>query len=135
MRVQRSNAFVATGGSVGAELFELSGAVIMIIVSGKLTFEELTELQDTAKTILQKHDTVRILALAEDFQGWEKSEGWGDLDFQQENDAKIERMALVGDPKWKELLLAFVGRGFREFPIEYFAHGEVAKARAWLRAK
>jgi hypothetical protein len=119
---------------MGAELIELSGGFLMFIVNGKLSHAELVEAQRAAAALLQKHRRVRILALAEDFQGWESGGDWGDLSFQEEHDSQIECMALVGDKKWKELALAFVGRGFREFPIEYFEHGEVAKARAWLRA-
>ena len=119
---------------MAAELFELSGALLMLIVSGKLSHAELTGMQREAARALQKHAKARILVLAEDFQGWEREGDWSDLSFQEQNDAKIERMALVGDKRWKELALAFVGQGLREFPIEYFEHGEVAKARAWLRA-
>ena len=84
--------------------------------------------------VLQKHAKARILVVAENFQGWEKGGEWADFSFQEKNDTKIECMAIVGDKRWKELVLAFVGQGLREFPIEYFEHGELAKARAWLKA-
>jgi hypothetical protein len=41
-------------------------------------------------------------------------------------------MALVGDRQWEELASLFTGKGFREFPIEYFEPGEIDKAQAWL---
>lgn len=116
------------------ELIELSGGLLMLIVSEKLSQPELAEMQRETEKVLQKHAKVRILVVAENFQGWEKGGDWGDLSFQERNDSKIECMALVGDRRWKELVLAFVGQGLREFPIEYFEHGELAKARAWLRA-
>jgi hypothetical protein len=113
------------------ELIELSRNVIMLIVSGQLSQPELAEAQGTAAKAMAKMDKARIVVIAEDFQGWQKGGDWGDMTFQIENDAKIERMALVGDKKWKELVLAFVGQGLREFPIEYFERGQMAKARAW----
>lgn len=118
---------------MAAELIELSGGLLMLIVSDKLSQAELSEVQRETSKLLQKYDKARILVLAENFQGWEKGGEWADFSFQEQNDAKIECMALVGDKRWKELVLAFVGQGLREFPIEYFEHGEVAKARAWLK--
>lgn len=118
---------------MSAELIELSGDVVMMIVSGVLTHEELTEVQAAGRKALAKRDRTRIIVIAEDFQGWAPSPDWGDLSFQTESDAKIERMAVVGDKKWKDLILAFTGKGFREIPIEYFEHGEIAKARRWLK--
>src|SRR5687767_2957812 len=113
------------------ELIELSRNVIMVIVSGQLSQSELAEAQQGTAKVIAKLDRVRIVVIAEDFEGWQKGDGWNDMSFQMENDAKIERMALVGEKKWKELILAFVGQGLREFPIEYFDRGEMAKARAW----
>jgi hypothetical protein len=114
------------------ELMELSRDILMLIVSGKLTHQELSEAQHAGETLLHGKNKTRLLVVAEDFEGWERSGDWGDLAFQEANDAKIECMALVGDRKWKELVLAFVGQGFREFPIEYFEHGQMSKARRWL---
>lgn len=113
------------------EFIELSRNVIMLIVSGQLSQPELAEAQAAAAKAMAKLDKARIVVIAEDFEGWQKGGDWGDMSFQIENDSKIERMALVGDKKWKELVLAFVGQGLREFPIEYFDRGEMAKARAW----
>ena len=41
-------------------------------------------------------------------------------------------MAIVGDEQWKDLALMFTAKGFRPFPIEYFAPGGLAKAHTWL---
>jgi hypothetical protein len=117
-----------------AETFELSRGLIMVIVSGKLSHEELIASQAAAIEVMKRHDKVRLLCLVEDFEGWEQTERWGDLSFQEANDERFEKMALVGDPKWKTLVLTFVGAGLRVFPIRYFAHGEVGKAREWLRS-
>jgi hypothetical protein len=120
---------------MGIELFELSGNVLMVVVSGQLKQPELAEVQQAASTIIRIRDKVRMLVIAEDFQGWNSEDDWGDLSFQDENDAKIERIAIVGDREWKDLAITFAGRGFRDFPIEFFEHGQMAKARAWLLTK
>ncbi len=117
---------------MGIELIELSHDALMLIVSGKLTHQELLEAQRAGAKLIQARKRTRLLVVAEDFEGWERGGDWGDLAFQQENDPKIECMALVGDRKWKELALAFVGQGFRDFPVAYFEHGQMSKARRWL---
>ena len=66
------------------------------------------------------------------FEGWQKSDEWNDFTFQNKNDRYIERMAIVGDEQWKDGALMFTAKGLRPFPIEYFAPGEIAKARACL---
>ena len=116
------------------ELTELSSNAIMLTVRGRLTEAELSEAQRAGTKAMASMDRVRIVVIVEDFEGWQKGAEWNDMSFQMENDSKIERMALVGDRKWKELVLAFVGEGLREFPIEYFAHGQMAEARAWALA-
>jgi hypothetical protein len=113
------------------ELTELSSNTIMLTVRGRLTEAELSEAQRAGTKAIASMDRVRIVVVVEDFEGWQKGADWDDMSFQMENDSKIERMALVGDRKWKELVLAFVGNGLREFPIEYFAPGQMAEARAW----
>jgi len=117
------------------ELIELSGNVLMVIVSDKLSQPELAEAQRECAKIIASKGRLRIIVMTEDFQGWESGGDWGDLSFQQEADPQIERMALVGDKKWKDLALAFVGQGFRDFQIEYFERGELAKARSWIMSK
>jgi len=120
---------------MAVELIKLSNQVFMLVVTGKLTEDQLFAAQREAAEAMVTMDRVRIVVVAEDFQGWEGGDEWGDLSFQIENDDKIERMALVGDKKWKLLVLAFVGQGFRSFPIEYFESGQLAKARAWVLQK
>ena len=81
---------------------------------------------------MKEHGKVRILVVAENFEGWQRGGNWGDISFQLEHDAEIERMAIVGDRKWEDLTLVFAAKGLRKFPIEYFEPGELSRARAWL---
>jgi SpoIIAA-like len=120
---------------MGAEMVEVLGDLVTCKVSGKLTSAELRAVQQSAAPIIQSRGKVRLLVLVEDFQGWERSSEWADFSFQQENDAHIERMALVGEEKWEELAEAFVGKGLRDFPIEYFGPGEASRALRWLAGK
>lgn len=120
---------------MSAEILEVLGQLLTCRVSGTLTQAELSALQRAAEPIIQATGKVRLLIVVEDFKGWERGAEWSDLSFQQENDAYIERMALVGDKKWEVLAEAFTGKGFRDFPIEYFEAGEVGRAFRWLSEK
>jgi hypothetical protein len=42
-----------------------------------------------------------VLVIVENFKGWERGADWGDRDFFVEHDHQIEKIAIVGDPKWE----------------------------------
>ena len=109
-----------------------SGNLGVFTVTGKLTTEELQQVQSQAELVIQKLGGIKILILLDDFAGWEKAEGWEDFSFAERNDQYIEKMAIVGDRKWEDLVYAFTLKGLRPFPIEYFNDGETAAAQQWL---
>jgi len=103
-------------------------------VSGKLSTAELQQAQSQAETIIQKLGEIKILVILDNFDGWEKAEGWSDFSFAERNDQYIDKFAIVGDKKWEDLVLAFTLKGLRPFPIEYFTTGDVTEAQQWLLA-
>lgn len=117
---------------MSAEIISETGKVLTARISGRLTQPELAKLQEAAAQTIRRQGKVRILAIAENFQGWEKGGNWEDDSFQSENDPHIEKMAIVGDRKWEDLAVIFVAKGLRSFPIEFFPTADLAKARAWL---
>jgi hypothetical protein len=46
----------------------------------------------------------------------------------------IEKMAIVGDEKWRDDALAFTAKGFRPTAIEFFPESRLGEARKWLNA-
>ena len=117
---------------MSAELVDVSNGCVTVRFSGTLTREQWLALQQEVAVIFVPNAKVRILALVEDFEGWEKSGAWGDISFQLQYDPQIERMAIVCDAKWEGLALLFASKGFRKFPIEHFPLPDLDKARAWL---
>ncbi|HMJ64243.1 MAG TPA: STAS/SEC14 domain-containing protein [Candidatus Binatia bacterium] len=120
---------------MSASIVDATDGILTIKFTGKLTQPELAAVQKSADEFVQQHGKVRFLAVAENFQGWEKGGDWGDLSLQAEVDPHIEKMAIVGEKKWEELALVFTAQGFRGFPIEYFQPAELKEARAWLARK
>ncbi len=78
---------------------------------------------------------VRVLVLAEGFQGWVGSEEWGDLSFFLKYGDRIDRIAIVAEPKWQDDLMMFAAAGFRRAPVKFFPSGKVTQAREWLSEK
>ena len=116
-----------------AEIASVDNGTITVRVSARLTQAELAAVQKEASQIIERLGRVRILVLAEHFQGWEKGGQWNDFSFQEAHDQHIERMAIVGDEQWRDLALLFASQGLRSFPIEFFPPQRLAEARAWLR--
>ncbi|MGQ0591870.1 MAG: STAS/SEC14 domain-containing protein [Gammaproteobacteria bacterium] len=116
---------------MGAEITDTTGSIVTVEVTGRLTESELAAVQSHMAEIIREQGKVRILVLTIAFEGWQSGE-WNDFTFQNKNDRYIERMAIIGDEQWKDGALMFTAKGLRPFPIEYFAPGELAKARAWL---
>jgi hypothetical protein len=75
---------------------------------------------------------VALLVIAENFEGFEKNEDWGDLSFFIKHGDQIDKIAIAADPKWKDDLMIFAAAGFRRAPVEFFTLTNVTAARAWL---
>jgi hypothetical protein len=119
---------------MGAEIADTANGIVTIKVTGRLMESELAGVQHRTAAIIRAQGKVRLLVVAEAFEGWQRGGEWNDFALQKQTDPFIEKMAVVGDKQWQDLALAFTAKGLRPFPIEYFAPGEIAKARAWLEA-
>ena len=74
----------------------------------------------------------RLLAILEDFEGWERGADWNDLDFLISHSDAIAKIAIVAEPRWETQALAFAGAGVRRALVKFFPPNEVAAARTWL---
>jgi hypothetical protein len=73
-----------------------------------------------------------LLVILEDFEGWERGADWNDLDLYISHGHKISKIAIVAEPRWETLALAFAGAGVRRTPVKFFPPNELAQARSWL---
>lgn len=102
-------------------------------VSGHLTKAELDVCQKEAEITIQRLNKAKLLVIVTDFSGWvNDDEAWADLSFGEKNDQYIQKMAIVGDLKWKMLAEMFTLKGLRKFPIEYFPPKQDFFAKEWL---
>ena len=108
--------------------------MLEIRIRGALKKTDHERIIRIAKEGIAREGKIRALIIAEDFEGWERTDDWGDVSFMMEEGQLIEKMAIVGDEKWRDDTLAFTAKGFRPTAIEFFATSRMNEARTWLNA-
>ena len=104
-------------------------------VTGRLGKPELDRAQESIAAEIRRIGTVRLLFVLTKFDGWEQSANWGDLTFYVSHGDSIDRIAIVGDEKWRDETLMFASADLRRAPVEFFSSQDaLAEARAWLAA-
>jgi hypothetical protein len=118
---------------MGATVKKEDNGLWVLRISGALRKEEMDAVQAAGTEGLAPQENARVLVMVEeDFRGWVGDEVWGDMTFFMEHGDRIEKMAIVGDPKWESMMLMFTGAGFRRAPVKYFTRSQLAEAQAWL---
>ena len=111
-----------------------SGNLFAIRISGVLRQAELQDVQTVAAQEITRIGTIKLLFVLDAFEGWERDADWGDLAFYAAHDKDIEKIAIVGEEKWRDHGLAFAGAGIRKAAVQFFPPAEGDRARAWLLA-
>ena len=114
------------------EIIDASGKLLQIKIRGMLKKADYDRIIQIAKEAIEREGKVHALVILEAFEGWERGGDWGDVSFMMEQGQHIEKMAIVGDEKWKDDAFAFTAKGFRPTAIEFFAPSRLKEARAWL---
>jgi hypothetical protein len=106
----------------------------VVRVSGLLKKSDMDAMQaEASKQLAAKPDArFNVLLIVEDFKGWEGGVNWGDMSFYAAHGDKMQKIAIVGDPKREADWMMFMGGGIRPSPVKYFPTGKMADARAWL---
>ena len=103
-------------------------------VSGVLKKSDLDRSQELLVAEMDRIGSTRLLFILKEFKGWETNPNWGDLTFYVNHGKSIERIAIVGDERWRAESLMFASADLRRAPVEFFPESAVAEARAWLSA-
>ena len=114
------------------ELIDASGKLLQIKIRGLLQKADHERVIQIAKEAIAREGKIRALIIAEGFEGWGRHEEWGDVSFMMAEGQHIEKMAIVGDEKWRDDVLAFTAKGFRPTAIEFFPASRLHEARTWL---
>jgi SpoIIAA-like len=115
-------------------IIDPTGPIVSAKVSGELGKSEVSQMQAAALEAIRRCGKISALLILDNFRGWRREGDWGDITFLIEHDKDISRIAVVGDEEWRDLIYAFLAKGFRQASVEYFLPADLAKARAWLEA-
>ena len=111
-----------------------NGPIVSVKISGEISRTEVGQIQAAALRAIQQCGKISALFILDDFRGWKREGNWGDISFMTQHDKEIAKIAVVGDEQWRDLIYAFLAKGFRSAAIEYFSPADLTKARAWLEA-
>jgi len=115
-----------------ATIHRESNNLYVLRLSGEVQRSEFDKVQDNTAAEIDRGVKPRILAILENFEGWEKSVPWSNLDFHYWHSNEIVKIAIVGEQRWERAAIAFAGAGFRNAPVKFFSDSQLAEARAWL---
>ncbi|MCL7421881.1 MAG: STAS/SEC14 domain-containing protein [Methylobacter sp.] len=103
------------------EILGIDNEIMRVRISGVMRLADQKALQQAARDLIDRGLKPRLLVMAENFEGWEKAEGWEDVGFLMGHGDSMVKMAIVGDERWKEQVFMFTGKGLRTTEIEFFS--------------
>jgi hypothetical protein len=106
--------------------------VCVVRIDGVLKQSEFGAEQSALSRRIETGANPRLLVILENFDGWELGADWNDLDFLLSYSHKITKIAIVAEPRWETLALAFTGAGVRVAPVKFFAPNKLEQAKSWL---
>ena len=106
--------------------------VYVLRISGLLKQSEFSAEQSVLARKMDSGLKPRLLVILENFEGWERGADWNDLDFMISHGGEIAKIAIVAEPRWETLALAFAGAGIRRAPVKFFPLSELQQARSWF---
>ncbi len=109
-------------------------AIYRLTISGLLRKGDLDRAQETliAGMDHSPDGKARLLVVLSDFEGWDADSNWHDLTFYVRHGDRLDRIAIVGDERWRDHALMFAAADLRRGPVQFFGAGAIADARAWL---
>ena len=109
-----------------------ANGLLKVIVSNIITREDVDHCQKTVATAIKNYGNVKVLMVLDAFQGWGMSDEWKDFLFFAEYEDKINKIAVVGDLKWRDDMFSFLSGPFRSGSIEFFNPAQESEALVWL---
>lgn len=106
--------------------------VFRVNIGGRLRKRELDDVQQSVAAEIARLGTIRLLIVLSGFEGWEDEDNWRDLSFYVRHGDQIERIALVGDERWRSQALMFTAADLRKGAVAFFPTADEGGARSWL---
>jgi hypothetical protein len=110
--------------------------ILVFRVTGSLHVHEFEAALQAGEEQIQKSGQIRFLVIYDGFEGWDHDFVDEDLDSKLEGDEdeNVDKIAVLGEERWRESTELFLLKGLRKAAVEYFEPGQEALARAWLES-
>jgi len=108
------------------------GNIYRIDLRGRLRAADFGELERDAAREIGHRGPLRLFVRLDGFEGWDEGSNWHNLGFYVKHGDDIERIAIVGDARWRAEALMFAGAGLRKAPVLFFETHEASRAEHWL---
>jgi hypothetical protein len=105
--------------------------ILAFKLSGTLHDDDYARFVPVIDAAVEAHGKVRIVAELVDFHGWDVHAIWDDIKFAAGHYSSIERIAIIGDRKWEEMM-ATVCKPFTHATIQYFDESASDTAWSWI---
>lgn len=110
--------------------------ILVFRVSGSLHAHDFEAALQAGEAQIQESGRIRFLVIYDGFEGWDHDFVDEELDSElvDEQDENIDKIAVIGEERWRESTELFLLKGLRKAAVEYFEPGQEALARAWLES-
>jgi hypothetical protein len=106
--------------------------IIGFRLSGKLMAEDYKVLAPCIEEVVQRKGKVKLFAEVEDLHGWDWRAAWDEIKFGARHYRDIDRIAMVGDRKWEEVVVDWC-KPLTKTQIRYFDKSKANAAWYWLQ--
>jgi hypothetical protein len=110
---------------------EVRENVLEVHVSGKLDRQDYAKFVPDTERLIKQFGKIRVLMVMRDFYGWDTGALWEDIKWDAKHFNDVERVAIVGEKKWQQWLVAFC-KPFTRATVRYFDQEKLDEARAWV---
>ena len=104
--------------------------LLIVDLAGVVTPRDQAAVVEWVRDMLRVVRQVRLLVVLHRFAGWDLDPAFADPNLWLQDDDEVSKLAIVGEPEWRQTVLTFVVQPLRRTAIEYF--DTEAAARRWL---
>ncbi len=106
--------------------------VYRLDVAGTLQKHDFQRCQQMLINEMSRVGNIRLLFVLDGFEGWDQNDDWRDMSFYTKYGSSIDRIAIVGDERWRSETLMFAGADLRRAAVQFFTPESLNDARNWV---
>ena len=103
----------------------------VLTASGRLTAGDYARFVPAFERLAEARGPLRVLLDLREFRGWEVSALWEDLKFTAAHQGAFQRIAVIGDKRWKAWG-TWLSKPFFRAEMRYFDRAKTDQAWSWL---